>query len=175
MNIMYKKADLNDIDDLVDLKIKQNIYNCNEDGLVFNNEEMARKNRKKVLLQELNKTIYFYIAIDKSNNRTVASNGVIIHQMVPTTLCLNGKKAYITCVYTDEDYRGKGIGTSFFEMLNCWAKENGIKRLELTVECCNETARHLYEKSGFKIEGTREKSMFVNGSFVDEFYMAKIL
>ena len=31
-------------------------------------------------------------------------------------------------------------------MLNCWAKENGIKRLELTVECCNETARHLYEK-----------------------------
>ena len=74
-----------------------------------------------------------------------------------------------------KDYRGKGIGTSFFEMLNCWAKENGIKRLELTVECCNETARHLYEKSGFKIEGTREKSMFVNGSFVDEFYMAKIL
>ena len=38
-----------------------------------------------------------------------------------------------------KDYRGKGIGTSFFEMLNCWAKENGIKRLELTVECCNET------------------------------------
>lgn len=74
-----------------------------------------------------------------------------------------------------KDYRGKGIGTSFFEMLDCWAKENGIKRLELTVECCNETARHLYEKSGFKIEGTREKSMFVNGSFVDEFYMAKIL
>ena len=74
-----------------------------------------------------------------------------------------------------KDYRGKGIGTSFFEMLNCWAKKNGIKRLELTVECCNETARYLYEKSGFKIEGTREKSMFVNGSFDDEFYMAKIL
>ena len=53
--------------------------------------------------------------------------------------------------------------------------ENGIKRLELTVECHNETARHLYEKSGFKIEGTRKKSMFVNGSFVNEFYMAKIL
>ena len=74
-----------------------------------------------------------------------------------------------------KDYRGKGIGTSFFEKLNCWATENGIKRLELTVECHNETARHLYEKSGFKIEGTRKKSMFVNGSFVNEFYMAKIL
>jgi len=47
--------------------------------------------------------------------------------------------------------------------------------LELTVECCNNTAKNLYEKNGFKIEGIRKKSMFVAGSFVNEFYMAKIL
>ena len=59
--------------------------------------------------------------------------------------------------------------------LDLWAKTNNIVRLELTVECCNNTAKNLYEKNGFKIEGIRKKSMFVAGSFVDEFYMAKIL
>ena len=58
--------------------------------------------------------------------------------------------------------------------LDEWAKENGIVRLELTVECHNKAARHLYEKSGFEIEGIRTKSMFVEGTFVDEYYMAKI-
>lgn len=73
-----------------------------------------------------------------------------------------------------KEYGGKGIGTTFFKNVDQWARENGITRLELTVECCNHAARHLYEKSGFKVEGIREKSMLVEGSFVDELYMAKI-
>ncbi len=79
MEFIYKKADVNDIENLINLKIKQNIYNCQKDGLTVQNEEIARKNIRKVLLQELNKTIYFFIAIDKSNNRTVACNGVVIN------------------------------------------------------------------------------------------------
>ncbi len=73
------------------------------------------------------------------------------------------------------DYAGKGIGTTFFKNLDKWASQHGVRRLELTVECHNHAARHLYEKSGFKIEGTRDKSMLVEGNFVDEYYMAKIL
>ena len=74
-----------------------------------------------------------------------------------------------------KDYSSKGIGTDFFKNLDKWAEENGIIRLELTVECHNKAARHLYEKCGFEIEGIRKKSMFVEGAFVDEYYMAKIL
>ena len=48
-------------------------------------------------------------------------------------------------------------------------------RLELTVECVNTGAKHLYEKNGFIVEGVRPKSMKVNGKFVDEYYMGKIL
>lgn len=73
------------------------------------------------------------------------------------------------------DYRGKGIGTTFFENLDKWARAHGIHRLELTVECHNHAARHLYEKSGFKIEGIRAKSMLIEGKYIDEYYMAKIL
>ena len=42
MNLIYKKAEKNDIDDLVDLKIKQNIFNYNKEGLVIENESITR-------------------------------------------------------------------------------------------------------------------------------------
>ncbi len=74
-----------------------------------------------------------------------------------------------------KDYSRKGIGTAFFENLDKWAKENGILRLELTVECHNKAARHLYEKSGFEVEGIRRKAMHIGKDFVDEYYMAKML
>jgi len=74
-----------------------------------------------------------------------------------------------------EDFRGKGIGKGLFEELDKWAIEQGIIRLELTVMINNENAISLYRKMGFNIEGTKEKSCLVNGVFVDEYYMAKLL
>ena len=60
-------------------------------------------------------------------------------------------------------------------MLEEWARGKGLVQLELTVECLNVNAVKLYEKCGFQIEGIREKSMKVDGEFVDEYYMAKLL
>ncbi len=148
MELIYKKADVNDIEDLVELKIKQNIYTCNRDGIILQNEKIARENIKRVLLQELNKTIYFFIAVDKSNNRTVASNGVVIQQMVPSAFFLNGKKAYITSVYTDEDYRCKGIQNVLMKKILDFLKEIECKKIEL--DAVNPHAIKLYEKFGFK-------------------------
>ena len=72
-------------------------------------------------------------------------------------------------------YQHQGIGTEFFRLLENWAKENGMVRLELTVECENTAAVNLYEKHGFSVEGVRPRSMKVNGRFVDEYYMGKIV
>ncbi|UUV17826.1 GNAT family N-acetyltransferase [Fusobacteria bacterium ZRK30] len=72
-------------------------------------------------------------------------------------------------------HRGKGIGRKLFEELEKWSKENNIKRLELTVMIHNEKAVNLYKKMGFKIEGVKEYSILVDGKFIDEYYMGKIL
>lgn len=72
-------------------------------------------------------------------------------------------------------FQGKGIGTEFFRRLDLWAQQKGITRLELTVMCPNNVAKHLYEKNGFVVEGTKKNAMFVDGKYVDEFYMAKLL
>ena len=72
-------------------------------------------------------------------------------------------------------WRRQGAGTALFEALEDWARASGVVRLELTVEGANSAARELYEKRGFVIEGLRQRSMRVNGEYVDEYYMAKLL
>lgn len=73
------------------------------------------------------------------------------------------------------DFRGKGLGSKFFDELIKWSEENLISRLELTVTCINTAAKNLYEKKGFVIEGIKKNSLCVNGEFRDEYYMAKYL
>ena len=74
-----------------------------------------------------------------------------------------------------EEHAGRGIGTALMVEAQRWARERGIRRLELTVETHNRAARALYEKMGFAVEGTRKDTMRVEGSSVDEYYMAKLL
>ncbi|WP_342746169.1 GNAT family protein [Paenibacillus donghaensis] len=74
-----------------------------------------------------------------------------------------------------QEAQGIGIGSAFFERMDTWAVAQGIVRLELTVMAHNERALRLYQKSGFEIEGTKRKSLRVDGRWVDEYYMGKLL
>ncbi|MEH7336765.1 GNAT family N-acetyltransferase [Neobacillus drentensis] len=73
------------------------------------------------------------------------------------------------------EYRRRGIGTKLFEQLEKWAKEHNIHRLELTVVTKNQAGLQLYKKMRFEIEGTKRQSLFIDGKFVDEYYMSKLL
>lgn len=86
----------------------------------------------------------------------------------------NHHSAYIV-IGLLEKARSKGFGGHFFEKLMSWAKEQGLTRLELTVRCDNTTAIALYQKNGFKIEGTKHRSLFIDGEYVDEYYMGLLL
>jgi RimJ/RimL family protein N-acetyltransferase len=74
-----------------------------------------------------------------------------------------------------EQYRGKGIGTKLFTELEIWAREHKIHRLELSVITSNHAALSLYSKMGFQKEGIKRDSLLMNGHFVDEYYMSKLL
>jgi len=70
---------------------------------------------------------------------------------------------------------GKSIGRQLLQRFESWAKTNGFHRIELTVMENNERAKRLYEKSGFEYEGTRRDSLKVEGKYVNERYMAKLI
>jgi len=74
-----------------------------------------------------------------------------------------------------QDYVGQGIGTKLFIELEKWAIQNQVHRLELTVMVNNKAGQALYKKMGFKVEGAKEHSLLVNGRYIDDIYMAKLI
>ncbi|WP_245628067.1 GNAT family N-acetyltransferase [Shouchella shacheensis] len=69
----------------------------------------------------------------------------------------------------------QGLGRMFLAHGEQFAKSVCISRLELTVMAENRRAIHLYHKVGFQEEGRRERSLYVNGKWEDELYMAKLI
>ena len=51
----------------------------------------------------------------------------------------------------------------------------GMHRIELTVMAHNARAKRLYDAMGYFEEGVNRDSLFVDGRFVDEIMMAKLL
>jgi RimJ/RimL family protein N-acetyltransferase len=72
-------------------------------------------------------------------------------------------------------YCGQGLGTRLFVTAERWARAKGLRRLELTVMVHNQAGIALYRKMGFIVEGLRKDSLLVNGNYIDEYYMVKIL
>ncbi|WP_317696563.1 GNAT family N-acetyltransferase [Xylocopilactobacillus apis] len=73
------------------------------------------------------------------------------------------------------DFHNRGIGSALFHNLDQWAQLNQIKRLELTVVETNVAAKRLYQAQGFEVEGVRQRSILLDGRYVNEIYMAKLL
>ena len=69
--------------------------------------------------------------------------------------------------------QGKGMGTfAVNEMLNHAFNNLNLHRIELTVLKSNQRAQKLYEKSGFKKEGTLRGVYYKNGTYVDAYLYA---
>lgn len=86
------------------------------------------------------------------------------------------------CVYlgsfgVPQALRGKGYGWAILEGIREKAQQNGLSRIELTVDLHNQAAIYLYQKAGFEIEGTIRNSYRLKATnrFYDEYLMALIL
>jgi RimJ/RimL family protein N-acetyltransferase len=71
--------------------------------------------------------------------------------------------------------RRRGHGRRLLAAVEIWARDHGVKRLELSVVATNISAKALYQAAGFVVEGVRKQSFLLNGELVDELYMAKLL
>jgi len=67
-----------------------------------------------------------------------------------------------------KDFWGLGIGEGMLLTLIEWAKISGVVyKINLTVRADNKRGIRLYEKMGFKYEGTRTRDLRINGVFYD--------
>ncbi|GMV68543.1 MAG: hypothetical protein AMXMBFR76_09820 [Pseudomonadota bacterium] len=74
-----------------------------------------------------------------------------------------------------KDFWRRGISMRLFQEAEVWAQTKNISRLELSVMTHNLAAIALYQKAGFRTEGTRRRSLYVDDAYVDEYWMAKLI
>jgi len=79
-------------------------------------------------------------------------------------------------MYLHQDYHNVGLGTAMMNRILELARKEGMHRIGLHVIADNMRAVHLYEKSGFKVEGVLKASYFgADGKYHDELAMGPIL
>jgi putative acetyltransferase len=70
------------------------------------------------------------------------------------------------------DARRQGVGTALMQAAVGWAREAGVRKLELHVFPWNAAAIALYETFGFEREGYRKRHYRRGGEFADAILMA---
>jgi len=72
-------------------------------------------------------------------------------------------------------FRGRGVGSALIDYGIRWARSRGVEKIVLSVFSTNRKAIGLYEKFGFKHEGTRKKAFLIDGRYVDEVMMGRFV
>lgn len=65
----------------------------------------------------------------------------------------DGEETSVYSVWTDPDWRGRGVGSELMGILAEWAVESGSRALRLWVAASNPAATRLYESLGFEATG----------------------
>jgi RimJ/RimL family protein N-acetyltransferase len=81
--------------------------------------------------------------------------------------------ATIWGVYVKEAWRGQHIAEAMIRACLDWAKSNGVIIAKLAVVSDNQSAIHCYERCGFTTYGVEPQVIFYDGSYYDEYLMAR--
>ncbi len=73
------------------------------------------------------------------------------------------------------NFHNQGVGFALVQAAITLAERwLNLSRIELTVYTDNTAAIHLYEKSGFQIEGTLRRYAYRDGEYLDVYIMARV-
>ena len=82
-----------------------------------------------------------------ASNRVVACGAVVISPWPAHPNDLECRRATILNVYTNPEYRRRGIASQLLQTMIAWCKQDGFARVTLHT---SDDGRHLYESLGFE-------------------------
>lgn len=148
----YVTATLENIDDIIDLRIMYLIeYNKGLKDEIINELKI---NMKEYLEKHLNKDCFIEIAYE--DNKIVSSAIINIIEKVPSPRFLNGKFGELYGVYTNPNYRNKGIATNLIKRIIENIKDKNIAFIQLGA---SEMGVSIYKKYGFTYSNSKYKEM----------------
>ena len=143
MNLIYKKAKLEDIDILTKTRIEVlKAANQLPDNTDMSEVERETYNYYQKALRDGSHIAYLVFDED----RFVGAGRVSFFQVMPTYHNPSGNKAYIMNMYTHPEYRRKGVALKTLDLLVKDAKNKGVTAISLEA---TDMGRPLYEKYGF--------------------------
>jgi GNAT superfamily N-acetyltransferase len=140
--MLFRKANLNDIEELIKLRIE---FLC-EINKPENVPEALEENLRNYFEENIKKDNFVaWLAVD--NDRIISISAICFYTVPPTLKNITGRTAYIMNVYTKTEYRKKGIAAKLFSRIIEEAKEHGCRKVHLNA---TEEGSILYEKFNFK-------------------------
>lgn len=143
MDFEYRKATINDLNLLTKTRIEV-LRAANKLSIDTDMSEIEVESYKyyKAAFESDSHTAYLIFDKDKF----IGAGGISYYTVMPTYHNPSGKKAYVMNMYTNPDYRRKGIAIKTLDLLINDARNRGITNISLEA---TDMGRPLYEKYGF--------------------------
>ena len=147
-----RKARLRDIDGMIELWKKLVEYQRSQ-GREFGEDRIPRikEDVSEVVRNYFSRTIRSrngFLLILEDNNIIQGYMLSRIQKNIP--VFSKDSVGYISDIYLEESYRGKGYSSRMFNETMNWFNKKGITEISIRVMCCNAQAREVYDHWGFK-------------------------
>ena len=141
--IEYRRAELNDMDELLRVRINF-LYDAK--NISAHDEEAAIRKANEEFLKEvlIDGSFMQWLAVEEG--KIVATSSVSFYRLPPNRGLPTGKAAYIGNMYTYPEYRKKGIASKLLSLAVEEAKNYGCNKVLLNA---TDMGRPIYEKFGF--------------------------
>lgn len=142
--VSYAKATAADLDEILDIRLKvlREVNHLPDDIDLQHVKENSYGYFSEGFLKGA-----FTMYLARLNGKIIGIGGISFYTVMPTYHNPTGKKAYIMNMYTEEEYRERGVGKSILELLIEEAKRRGV--FDVTLEAVKE-AKPFYRLCGFE-------------------------
>lgn len=149
MEIIYKKMTEKEIDRVIKLRIAQLTDEYTSEGKTVPENVDLDKALKDFYTRNLAAGTYVsWLAFD--GDKIVGTSGMSFAEKPPYFTCTTRKLGILSSMYTDPDYRRKGIATELLDRVVKEAKDHGCGTIYITA---SDMGVKLYESYGFKHNG----------------------
>lgn len=152
MSIVFSEASKSDIKELIRMRIE---YMIDDFGGVSDHERECMENQlPDYFNRKLGDELVAFVAKDDEKVVSVAYLHII--EMPANSILLNGLYGEVLSVYTEPEYRGKGLCTTLIKNLIEYGEKRGLGRVDLSA---TRDGYPIYSKLGFVDKEPRYKDM----------------
>jgi len=149
MDIVYKRLSENELSTIIKMRIDQLVEEYTSEGRTVPEEVDLETALMDFYKRNMAAGTYVsWIALD--GDKIVGTSGMSFAEKPPYFTCPSGKLGILSSMYTDPDYRRRGIATELLNRVVKEAKAYGCGTIYITA---SNMGVKLYEAYGFKHNG----------------------